>query len=85
VTRIAIRDTERIKRAGETGDPLRQWLVTMKIERVVSGHYAEPELRFSIHSPIKSGLISGKAYTVRATRIEGRGYDVDQYQWMQAR
>jgi hypothetical protein len=71
--------------AGKTADPLKQWLVTMKIERVVSGHYPEPELRFAIHSPIKSGLIFGKTYTVRATRTEGGGYDVNQYQWMQAR
>ena len=71
--------------AGKTADPRKRWLVTMKIERVVSGHYPEPELRFAIHSPVKSGLISGKTYTVRATRSEGGGYDVDQYQWMQAR
>jgi hypothetical protein len=71
--------------AGKTGDPRNQWLVTMRVERVVSGRYPEPELRFAVHSPARSGLSQGKTYTVRVMRAETAGYEVDQYQWMQAR
>lgn len=57
------------------------WIVTFRIERVESGEFGEKTFSFRIHSPSKSGLETGKQYSVEATKTD-TGYFVDQYQWL---
>ena len=45
----------------------RNWGVTIRVEKVKIGKYAEPEFTFSIHSPARAGLKVGHRYTVEAT------------------
>jgi hypothetical protein len=62
-----------------TGDRRRRWLVTMKVQKVLSGRFTEPVLVFPVHSPVMLGLEVGKTYTIRATR-KGNGYEVHEFQ-----
>lgn len=68
VTSIAIADT---------GNPRREWVVTTKVERVLSGSFSGSHFSFAVHSPAKSGLEVGKHYSIRATRTPS-GYRVDE-------
>ena len=61
-------------------DLLKPWIVAVTVDRVVSGDFAGRTFEFAIHSPAKSGLEVGKAYTIKATWT-GKGYAVDQHQW----
>jgi len=45
---------------------LRKWGVTMRVEKVKTGKYTEPEFTFAIHSPARAGLKVGHRYTVEA-------------------
>jgi hypothetical protein len=53
----------------------RNWGVTIRVEEVKLGKYAEPEFMFSIHSPARAGLKVGHRYTVEAT-WDGQEYIV---------
>jgi hypothetical protein len=60
--------------------PLKRWVVTADVEKVVSGQFSGHRFEFAIHSPAMSGLEVGHAYTIRATWT-GNGYEVDSTQW----
>jgi hypothetical protein len=59
-----------------------RWIVTMTVDEVIEGVFADQTFSFLVHSPEKSGLQQGTSYTVRAERSSS-GFTVDQYQWMQ--
>jgi hypothetical protein len=58
----------------------KSWLITVKVKRVVSGEFSGPTFEFAVHSPARSGLEKGRAYTVEAV-WNGSGYVVDENQW----
>ena len=60
---------------------LRNWAVTMRVEKVKRGKYAESEFTFAIHSPARSGLQVGDRYTVEAN-WDGHEYRVDETVYM---
>ncbi len=62
------------------GDELRPWIVTVDVEKVISGELSGGWFSFPVHSPSRSGLEEGKSYTVRAV-WNGDGYAVDELQW----
>ena len=62
------------------GDQLQPWIVTVTVNKVVSGEYAEERFSFPVHSPSAAGLEDGKSYTIRAV-WKGGGYHVDETQW----
>jgi hypothetical protein len=66
--------------AADTGDRLKNWVVTARVDRIVSGRFSGGQFSFAIHSPTLSGLEVGKQCRIRATRTQ-KGYLVDQYQW----
>lgn len=55
----------------------RNWGVTMRVEKVKRGRYAESEFTFAIHSPARSGLEVGHRYTIEAN-WDGHEYLVDE-------
>ena len=55
--------------------PKRYWAVTVRVERVKSGKFSEPEFTFTIHSPARAGLAVGRRCTIEATWT-GQGYVV---------
>jgi hypothetical protein len=59
------------------------WLVTVVVEKVVSGEFSGSTFSFAVHSPAMSGLEVGRFYTVRA-EWNGSGYVVDPLQWRRA-
>jgi hypothetical protein len=63
-----------------TGDPLKRWIITTRVDAVLSGAFSQPQFSFAVHSPAQSGLELGKQYTIVAARTP-RGYTVDPYQW----
>src|SRR5262245_595921 len=71
VTKIEIADT---------GNPLRQWVVTTRVDQVVCGSFSGARFQFAIHSPAQSGLRVGKQYRIVATSVPD-GYVVDPTQW----
>jgi hypothetical protein len=68
-----------LKRAGD--DPLKEWIVTVKIKKVVSGEFSEKTFQFAVHDPAQAGLKKGRSYTIEALKIGDR-YSVDELQWM---
>jgi len=63
------------------GDEIKRWIVTVKVEKVVTGDFSGPTLQFAVHSPAHSGLEKGRSYTIEAIWA-GAGYTVDELQWM---
>ena len=63
------------------GDQLKRWIVTVKVETVVSGDFSHLTFQFAVHSPARSGLEKGRSYTIEAV-WDGTGYTVDELQWM---
>jgi predicted secreted protein len=57
------------------------FVVTMKVHRVVKGEFKGETFQFRIHSPALSGLEVGQKCTVVAKRTAD-GYTVDQNQWI---
>jgi len=53
-----------------------EWGVTVRVEKVESGTYAQPEFKFAVHSPSLSGLLVGEHYKIIATASKS-GYIVD--------
>ena len=53
----------------------KNWGVTIRVEMVKIGKYAEAEFTFSMHSPARAGLKVGHRYTVEAT-WDGQEYQV---------
>jgi hypothetical protein len=56
---------------------LKNWGVTLHVDKVKLGKYTEPEFTFAIHSPARSGLKAGHRYTIEAT-WDGHEYHVDE-------
>jgi len=56
------------------------WIITMRVDRVVKGRFDGKKFQFRIHSPALSGLKVREKRTVEAKRTAD-GYTVDQYQW----
>ena len=60
---------------------LDNWIITMRVDRILKGRFDGKKFQFRIHSPAKSGLKVRAKRTVVAKRTAD-GYTVDQYQWM---
>jgi hypothetical protein len=60
----------------DTGNLNKRWVVSTKVEQVISGSFSQDHFAFSSHSPAQWGLEVGKEYLIRATRI-AKGYRVD--------
>ncbi len=52
------------------------WGVTVRVEKVLVGNYAEPFLTFRVHSPTNAGLEIGGRYKIDATWTS-QGYAMD--------
>src|SRR5262249_16346593 len=63
-----------IKKTYELDKP---WVVSTKVEKVLSGDLASPTFRFTILSPGQAGLKAGKTYTIPA-HWTGHDYDVQE-------
>ena len=63
-----------------TDDPSKEWIVTVRIKRVITGEFSGKTFQFAVHSPAQSGLKKGRSYTIEAVWT-GDGYSVDQLQW----
>ena len=61
-------------------DPLKPFVVTTSVDRVLVGHVSGRRFQFAVHSPSQSGLQVGQRYTVKADHTAG-GYVVDELQW----
>jgi hypothetical protein len=70
----------RVVSIGMVNDDLNPWLITVKVEKVLTGRFSEPTFSFAIHSPAVSGLKKGEKYRIEAIWKDG-GYTVDELQW----
>jgi len=61
-------------------DPLKTWIVTVKVTRMISGEFSGETFQFAVESPWRSGLKKLRSYTIEAV-WNGEGYDVDPLQW----
>jgi hypothetical protein len=59
----------------------KNFIVTVRVDRVIQGQFSGKTFQFRIHSPVQSGLEVGKKHTVEANRTKD-GYTVDELQWM---
>jgi hypothetical protein len=55
----------------------RNWAVTVQVETVRAGEYAQPVFTFTVHSPARTGLAVGRRYTIEAVWT-GVEYVVDE-------
>jgi hypothetical protein len=46
---------------------LKNWAVTVRVEKIRTGKFEEPTFTFAIHSPARAGLKIGHRYTIEAT------------------
>lgn len=69
VTVTAMKDT--------ADDMKRPWVVSTKVEKILSGELPGQTFRFAINSPRQAGLKVGKRYTIPA-RWTGKDYEVDE-------
>jgi hypothetical protein len=60
---------------------LRNWAVTIRVEKVKEGKFSHPEFTFRVHSPAMAGLEVGRRCAIEATWT-GQGYLVDDTRWM---
>ena len=65
VTSIEIRDT---------GDPSRQWVVTLKVGKMIRGNLPLRTFELAVHSPSREWIESGRQYRISVRKSEG-GYD----------
>ena len=56
------------------------WIVTTKVDQIMSGDFEGSIFQFTVHSPTKSRLEVGRQYEIRAART-AEGYRVDRFQW----
>ncbi|HUW30405.1 MAG TPA: hypothetical protein VM223_02205 [Planctomycetota bacterium] len=75
---IGIAENIEVSALGEKS--LTNWIVTFRIEKVLSGEFANERFSFRIHSPSMSGFEVGQRYMVEAEKTDS-GYKVDQDQW----
>ena len=52
------------------------WIVTMHVDKVLSGNFPDAQFSFRVHSPTRSGLTENGTYRIEASRT-GTGYVVD--------
>ena len=71
----------RVSSITQGGTLPKPWIVTVDVEKIISGDFSGGQFAFAVHSPSRSGLEVGRSYTVRAA-WKGKGYDVDENQWM---
>lgn len=64
----------------QTSDPLKPFVVTTTVDRVLQGQFPGKRFQFAVHSLAQSGLEVGKRYTVRADETAA-GYIVEELQW----
>jgi hypothetical protein len=69
--------------AANTGNPGKKWVVTTRVDKILSGDFGGSNFAFAVHSPVQAGLEVGTQYRIRATRTL-EGYLVDQDQWRQS-
>jgi len=55
---------------------MRNWAVKVRVEKVNTGKFSQPEFTFTVHSPAMDGLEVGSRYTIEANWT-GKGYIVD--------
>jgi hypothetical protein len=60
---------------------LRNWAVTIRVEKVKVGKFSNPEFTFTVHSPSIAGLEVGGHCTIEADWT-GQGYLVNDGRWM---
>jgi hypothetical protein len=53
----------------------RNWVVTIRVEKIKAGKYSKPDFTFTVHSPARAGLAVGRRCTIEATWT-GQGYVV---------
>jgi hypothetical protein len=58
------------------GPSLRNWAVTIRVEKVKVGKFSHPEFTFAVHSPSRAGLEVGGHCTIEADWT-GQGYLVN--------
>jgi hypothetical protein len=54
-------------------DELEPWIVTVMVEKVITGDFSGPMFQFTVHSPARAGLAAGDSYTIEAV-WRGKGY-----------
>jgi hypothetical protein len=72
-----------IKIEGPTTDFFQPWVITTRVDKLLSGSFSGKQFQFAVHSPAQSNLDIGKQYTIRAVRTE-TGYTVDELQWLKS-
>jgi len=60
---------------GNLNHPYLRWVVTLKIDKVVSGPSPGEGFWFAIHSPSQEGVKVGQRYRITANK-NGDGYDL---------
>jgi hypothetical protein len=55
-------------------DDLKPWIVTVMVEKVITGNFSGPMFQFGVHSPARAGLEAGESYTIEAI-WRGTGYE----------
>ena len=55
---------------------MRNWAVTIRVEKVKAGEYSKPEFTFTIHSPALAGLAVGGCCAIEATWT-GQEYSIN--------
>lgn len=54
--------------------PHQKWLVTLRVDAVVTGTFSEPSFSFHIHSPTKSSIALGGRYLIHLARSQDGAY-----------
>jgi hypothetical protein len=57
---------------GNVRHPHLLWIVSMKVDEVLSGHRPADPFRFAVHSPSQENLKVGRRVTIRARREADR-------------
>lgn len=68
---------------GVTPDPLKNFVITARVDKVLSGSFSGKRFQFAVHSPAQSRIDLGRQYKIRAIRTK-TGYTVDELQWLRA-
>ncbi len=59
---------------------LTSWVVTFRVDELISGEYGEEYFSFLLHSPDRFFLEEGREYRVEALKVRS-GYLIDPNQW----
>jgi hypothetical protein len=61
---------------GDVRHPYLRWVVTVRVDEVLSGHRPGDSFWFAIHSPSQEGLKVGRRLVIRARKTSD-GYEVE--------